>query len=61
MARYTVGGVVSGSMALVRRWRAADPARILPGVVSAGEVPLDSVRAWAADGTIRVLGEFASQ
>ncbi len=48
-------------MALVRRWRAADPARILPGVVSAGEVPLDSVRAWAADGTIRVLGEFASQ
>jgi predicted TIM-barrel fold metal-dependent hydrolase len=61
MARYNVIGVTSGSMARVRRWSVAAPQRIIPAVVSYGEVPLDSVRAWAADSTIRVLGELAFQ
>jgi hypothetical protein len=61
MERYNVIGVASGPIAAVRRWRAAAPARIVPAVQSFGEVPLDSVRAWAKDGTIRVLGELAFQ
>ena len=61
MERYNVVGVTSGPIAYVRRWRAAAPARIIPAALSYGDVPLDSVRAWAADGTIRVLGELAFQ
>jgi hypothetical protein len=59
MERYNVVGVASGPIAHVRRWRAAAPARIIPAVISGA--PLDSVRAWAKDGTIRVLGELAFQ
>jgi hypothetical protein len=62
MERYNVIGVTSGPIAYVRRWRAALPsARMIPALQTFGEVPLDSVRAWATDGTIRVLGELAFQ
>lgn len=61
MDRYNVVGVVSGEIDLVRRWRAVAPARVIPAVVSGGEIPLDSLRTWAADGTIRVLGELVFQ
>jgi predicted TIM-barrel fold metal-dependent hydrolase len=58
MERYNVIGVTSGPIEFVRRWQAAAPARIIPATYQA---PLDSVRTWAKDGTIRVLGELAFQ
>ena len=61
MERYNVIGVASGPMDIVRRWRAAAPERIIPAAASAGELPLDSIRAWAANGTIQVLGELMFQ
>lgn len=61
MERYNVVGVASGPIEVVRRWRAAAPGRIIPALISAGEVPLDSIRTWSADGTIRVLGELTFQ
>lgn len=61
MERYNVVGVASGPIEVVRRWRAAAPGRIIPGLTSGGEIPLDSIRAWAADSTIRVLGELMFQ
>jgi len=61
MERYNVVGVASGPIEVVRRWRAAAPGWIIPALISAGEVPLDSIRTWSADGTIRVLGELTFQ
>ena len=61
MRARNVTGVVSGQIEVVRRWKAADPDRIIPGIFSAGEVSIDSIRASAADGSIRVLGELAFQ
>lgn len=61
MERYNMVGVASGPIEVVRRWRAAAPGRIIPALISAGEVPLDSIRTWSADGTIRVLGELTFQ
>ena len=61
MERYNVVGVASGPIEVVRRWRAAAPGRIIPALISGDEVPLDSIRTWSADGTIRVLGELTFQ
>jgi uncharacterized protein len=61
MERYNVIGVTSGPIDLVRRWRESSPDRIIPAVSSSGRVPLDSIRAWAKNGTIRVLGELSFQ
>ena len=61
MERYNVVGVASGPIEVVRRWRAAAPGRIIPALISGGEVPLDSIRTWSGDGTIRVLGELTFQ
>jgi len=61
MKRYNVIGVASGPIDVVRRWRAAAPGRIIPALGSVGNVPLDSIRVWAADSTIRVLGELMFQ
>lgn len=61
MERYNVVGVASGPIEVVRRWRAAAPGRIIPALLSSGRDPLDSIRAWAADSTIRVLGELIFQ
>jgi uncharacterized protein len=61
MRARNVTGVVSGPIDVVRRWKAADPDRIIPGIFSYGEEPIDSIRAWAADGSIRVLGELGFQ
>jgi hypothetical protein len=59
MSRYNIIGVASGPVPVVREWQAAAPARIIPAV--SGLPPLDSVRAWAAAGTIKVLGELMIQ
>lgn len=61
MERYNVIGVASGPIEVVRRWRTAAPGRIIPALGTVGEVPLDSIRVWAADSTIRVLGELMFQ
>ena len=61
MERYNVVGVASGPVDVVRRWHAAAPARIIPGLTSGGEISLDSIRGWAADSTIQVLGELMFQ
>lgn len=61
MERCNVIGVASGPMDVVRRWRAAAPNRIIPAAASAGEVPLDSIRVWAANGSIQFLGELMFQ
>ena len=61
MERYNVVVVASGPIDVVRRWHAAAPARIIPGLTSGGEISLDSIRVWAADSTIQVLGELMFQ
>jgi uncharacterized protein len=61
MERYNVVAVASGPVEVVRRWRAAAPGRIIPGLVAGGEISLDSIRVWAADSTIQVLGELIFQ
>ena len=61
MERYNVVGVASGPIDVVRRWHAAAAARIIPGLTSGGEISLDSIRVWAADSTIQVLGELMFQ
>ena len=61
MERYNVVGVASGPIEVVTRWRAAAPGRIIPALISGGEVPLDSIRTWSGEGTIRVLGELTFQ
>ena len=58
LERYNVTAVTSGSRALVRRWKAAAPERILP---SFGAEPADSVRAWAASREIVGIGELGYQ
>lgn len=59
--RWNVLAVTSGPIANVRRWHAAAPSRIIPGLLTGGSVPLDSIRTWADDSTIRVLGELTFQ
>ena len=61
MDQYNVIGVASGPIDVVRRWRAAAPGRIIPALGTIGDVPLDSIRAWAGDSSIRVLGELLFQ
>ena len=61
MERYNVVGVASGPVDVVRRWHAAAPARVIPGLTSGGEISLDSIRVWAADSTIQVLGKLMFQ
>jgi hypothetical protein len=61
MKRYNVVGVTSGPVDVVRRWRAAAPERIIPALISGGEVSLDSIRVWATDSTVQVLGELLFQ
>jgi hypothetical protein len=58
LERYNVVAVTSGSRSLIRRWKAAAPARILP---SFGADNADSVRAWAASREIVALGELGYQ
>ena len=59
MERYNiVTGVFTGSMALLNQWKAAAPDRVIP---ARGVAPTDSIRKWASDGTIGVLGEFFFQ
>lgn len=59
MQRYNIIAVTSGPVPVVRRSQAAAPSRIIPAV--SGLPPIDSVRAWAAAGAIRVLGELMIQ
>ncbi|HEV2671707.1 MAG TPA: amidohydrolase family protein [Gemmatimonadales bacterium] len=61
LERWNVLGVTSGPIAYVRRWHAAAPQRVVPALLTGGSVALDSIRAWAADSTIRVLGELTFQ
>lgn len=58
MRRFNVVGVVGGPMALVRRWKAAAPDRVIPAV---GAVQRDSIRRWSRDGSARVMAELAFQ
>jgi predicted TIM-barrel fold metal-dependent hydrolase len=61
MEQYNVIGVTSGySMPLVRRWHAAAKDRIIPAIAE-GPRTLDSLRAWATNGSVRVLGELGFQ
>ena len=68
MAEYNVTGVISApSRAAVsavdrlKPWQSAAPDRVIPGVWSNGSVPLESIRTWAKEGRIRVLGELTFQ
>lgn len=61
MDRYNIFGVTSGPIDMVRRWKETAPDRIIPGIHSFGEESLDSLRTWASDGTIQVLGELGLQ
>src|SRR3989442_15480416 len=61
MARFTVVRLARGPGEGAPPRHAAAPGRILPGLPSGGETSLDSIRVWAADGTIQVLGELMFQ
>ena len=61
MERYNIIGVVSGPVRSVRQWRAAAPNRVIPALFIGGTASLDSIRRWASDSTIRVLGELTFQ
>jgi predicted TIM-barrel fold metal-dependent hydrolase len=68
MEQYNIIGVVSASAAGVsspidrlERWQKAATARVIPAVLSNGQVPLDSIRAWAQEKKIRVIGELTFQ
>src|SRR5690349_21112264 len=61
MSRYNVIGVASGPIDIVRRWLAAAPDRIIPAVMPNAQTTLEAIRAWAREGTIRVLGELGFQ
>ena len=59
MERYNVvSGVFTGSMDRINQWRAAAPDRVIPAI---GVAPTDSLRKWASEGTIGVLGELGFQ
>ena len=58
MRRYNVVAVVGGPRALVQRWKAAAPDRVIP---AAGAVPPDSLRRWTADSSVKVLAELTFQ
>jgi predicted TIM-barrel fold metal-dependent hydrolase len=68
MEQYNVTGVVSapvrGGISPIDRlkpWQQAAPNRIIPGVWTNGQARLDQLRAWAKDGSLRVLGELTFQ
>ena len=68
MTEYNVTGVISatsrGGVSAVDRlkaWQSAAGDRMIPGVWSNGSVPLESIRTWAKEGRIRVLGELTFQ
>jgi uncharacterized protein len=58
---HIVTAVVSGAPAVVRRWRAAAPDKVIPGVNTNGNATVDQIRGWVSDGTLRVLGELGFQ
>jgi hypothetical protein len=68
MGQYNITGVVSASATGVsspidrlERWHTAAPTRVIPAILSNGQVPLDSIRAWAQEKKIRVIGELTFQ
>ena len=64
MERHDVYGVLSGTPAMVARWREAAPGRFIPGLGFnvAGRAPSpDSLRALVEGGSVQVLAEVANQ
>ena len=62
MERYNVvTGVFTGSMARLNQWKAAAPDRVIPALSGGYPLATDSIRKWASDGTISVLGELQFQ
>jgi len=61
LERWNVLAITSGPIAYVRRWHSASPNRVVPALLTGGSVKLDSIREWARDSTIRVLGELTFQ
>ena len=68
MTEYNVTGVISApsragvsSVDRLKPWQSAAPDRVIPGVWTNGSVPLESIRTWAKEGRIRVLGELTFQ
>jgi uncharacterized protein len=68
MTEFNVIGVISAPLRggaspidRLKPWQAAAPDRVIPGVWTNGQVPLDSLRTWAKEGRIRVLGELTFQ
>lgn len=59
LERYNVMGVASGPRQTVLEWRRLAPSRIIAAGGYAD--PPDSVRRWAADSSIRVIGEMTWQ
>jgi uncharacterized protein len=60
--RYNITAITSGPPALVRRWQAAAPRRIIPGWFGAlTDVSPDSLRRLYRDGHFAVLGEVTAQ
>ena len=68
MTEYNVTGVISApsragidSVDRLKPWQSAAPDRVIPGVWTNGSVPRESIRTWAKEGRIRVLGELTFQ
>jgi predicted TIM-barrel fold metal-dependent hydrolase len=68
MEQYNITGVVSASatgvsspLERLERWQTAATTRVIPAILSNGQVPLDSIRAWGQEKKIRVIGELTFQ
>jgi len=64
MERHNVYGVLSGTPAMVARWREAAPGRFIPGLnftAASTRLTPDSLRILAQDGSLEVLAEVTNQ
>lgn len=63
MEEYNVDGVTSGSYAMVQKWKAGSPKRIITGLMFSPEmkIPLEQLRKWFTSDSIKVFGELVGQ
>ena len=63
LQRFNVQAVASGPIDVVQRWKAAEPDRIIPGLLfwHPDEIDVDSLRLSIERGEVAVIGEMAVQ
>jgi len=63
MEEYNVYGVTSGEYAMVQKWKAASPKRIITGLMFSPEmkISVEQLRKWFTSDSVKVLGEVVGQ